>query len=346
MHKSPRTSSPPDLDRESPEHLHRPLLLAPCYSERPWGGRRLQEVLGKSGLPAGLVGESWEVSDHSHGLSSMAEEPYLGMTFGAVVRRHAREMLGRAKAPDQYPLLVKFLDATETLSVQVHPDDDWCVRARHEDRGKSECWYILDCEPGAEVILGTNPGATAADLRRAVGDGSIKSLLSRVPIRPGAFVTVPPRTIHAITAGTLLCEIQQVSDTTFRLWDWNRKPARALHLDQALEVADLDRAIPPIQFLPEEIEPHGFVERSVLNNAYFRVRALDVPPNCDATIRMPSGKRTGWVVCGVLGEGKWRSGATISRGSTWFLPACIADPLDIHAGKSGLRLLMVESLEI
>ncbi len=334
-------------DRDSPLQLNRPLRLAPSFSERPWGGTRLRGLLGKHAPPHARIGESWELSDHSHGLSSIADGAFAGLTFGALLRRHPRELIGRPHAPERHPLLVKFLDAEENLSVQVHPNDAWCLRARHADRGKSECWYILDCVPGAELVLGTLPGVTRERFREALAGGDAEALLRRVPIAPGCFVAVLPGTIHAILGGTLLCEVQQVSDTTFRLWDWNRQPARQLHIDHGMEVANFDGAPVEVRRIPP-ISPHGIVERGLLSNEYFRIRLFDVPPGAHAVLRIPSGKRTGWVACAVEGCGDWGrgDGRPIALGDSWFLPACLAEPIPLAAGPRGLRLLMAESLEL
>jgi mannose-6-phosphate isomerase len=133
--------------------FQRPLQLNPRFSERPWGGNRLRGFLGKDAPTNGpAIGESWELSDHADGKSIVTsiDSTVNGLAFGEVVRRHPQEMIGREKAPATYPLLVKYLDAADNLSVQVHPDDEWCREAGHPDRGKSECWYVIDCAPGAQ----------------------------------------------------------------------------------------------------------------------------------------------------------------------------------------------------
>ena len=145
----------------------------------------------------------------------IANGPYAGQTFGELVRRFPREMCGVDSAPERFPLLVKYIDAGDDLSVQVHPSD---ATAPAGDRGKTECWYIMDCEPGAQLIYNLAPGVTAASLREAASSGQMEACVQRIVIRPGDFVYIPAGTVHAILAGTLLCEVQQSSNTTYRLW--------------------------------------------------------------------------------------------------------------------------------
>ncbi|MCH8333272.1 class I mannose-6-phosphate isomerase, partial [Candidatus Sumerlaeota bacterium] len=212
-----------------------PLLLAPHFAIRPWGGDRLGTVLNKA-IPKGeKIGESWELSDHPDGLSRIANGPYAGWLFGDLFSLHCGAMCCLGVRPDRFPLLVKYIDAREDLSVQGHPNDG-DARSRG-DRGKTECWYILDCPQGAEVICGLREGVGPEELRRASLSGAIEPLLMRYRIHRGSFVRVPAGTVHSILAGTLLCEVQQASNLTYRLWDWGRLPARPLHIEDAVGLA-------------------------------------------------------------------------------------------------------------
>jgi mannose-6-phosphate isomerase len=196
-----------------------PLKLEPRYLGKPWGGRRLESVLGRK-LPAtGPVGESWEVYDRDGASSVVSEGPYAGRTLASL----------RGDRP--FPLLVKILDARETLSVQVHPDADAAARLSGEP--KSECWFVLHAEPGAKVWRGLRDGCTRKDVEDALAANDVERCLHSFAVKPGDTVFVPAGTVHTIGAGVLLAEVQQNSDTTYRLHDFGR--GRPLQVREALE---------------------------------------------------------------------------------------------------------------
>lgn len=211
-----------------------PLRMTPHLDPRPWGGRRLETVLGKSLPPKEPIGESWEISAIAGKVSRVAGGPLDGMGFDEVLRRWPEETLGRL-AGSEFPLLVKFIDAAEPLSVQVHPDDAMAQSLAGAPRGKTEAWLILDALPDGRVIHGLIEGAVRADLERAASTPRIGDFLRWMPIRPGSIVPVPAGTVHALLEGTLLCEVQQSSDLTYRLYDWDRKPTRPLHIRESLD---------------------------------------------------------------------------------------------------------------
>lgn len=326
-----------------PALLTDPFRLSPVLTPRPWGGRRLAS-LGKTLPGTEPIGESWELSDHPGGRTQIATGPLAGMLFGDALRSYPRELLGREKAPRQYPLLIKYIDAAEDLSLQVHPDDQWCEDNEHGDRGKSECWYIMDAAPDASVLLGSADGMTPASLRAAIAAGDPLSAIHRVPVTAGTFLRVPAGTVHAILGGTLLCEIQQSSDTTFRLWDWNREPARELHLEKGLSVTRPIPAPPPLSLGSPKLAT-VVEERSLWRNEYFQVLSFTIPTGGSAILRLPMGTRTGWIVNPVSGEGTW-CGNALRPGDTWFVPALHLAPIPITADAGGLRLLLTESLEV
>jgi len=220
-----------------------PLKSVPVLKERIWGGRKLREAFGKD-LPAGArIGESWEVADLPEGQSTIANGPFQGRTLGEVVAQHPEEVAGRRDFPTPLPLLVKLLDAQDILSVQVHPDAETC---RRMGRGapKTECWYIIQAEPGAYIYKGLKPGVTKESFARAIEAGTTAELLEKVSVEVGQCHFLPAGTAHSIGAGLLIAEIQTPSDTTYRVFDWNRvddagRP-RQLHIEEALESIHFD----------------------------------------------------------------------------------------------------------
>jgi mannose-6-phosphate isomerase len=250
-----------------------PLQFQPILRELIWGGRRLGTVLHKPIGAASDYAESWEVSDYHDQVSVVGEGLLAGTTLRELVRSRPLELLGPAVGPrEQFPLLVKFIDANQDLSVQVHPDDEKGRRLAG-DNGKTEAWVIVAAEPGSVIYAGLKQGVGADEFRRAIEAGRVEPLLHRFEARPGDSVLIEAGTVHAIGAGVLLAEIQQMSDATFRVFDWNRvgpdgKP-RQLHIEQAMESIDFRRGpVNPITPRVEEIDGVGTRER-LAHSAYF-----------------------------------------------------------------------------
>ena len=215
-----------------------PMLIQPRFDERIWGGHNLAERLGKPAPRDQLIGESWEVYEENRVLNG----PYAGRTIGELRAELGRDLTGHV-APDQlFPLLTKLIDAQEVLSVQVHPDDRLARQLEHQPYGKTECWYVIDAAPGAELIYGFSRDTSPEEYKRLVADGRLDEILRPLPVRAGDAVYLPARTVHAIGAGIVVYELQQTSDVTYRIYDWNRRDAagksRELHLDKALQVLD------------------------------------------------------------------------------------------------------------
>lgn len=329
--------------------FQRPLRLRPHFSPRPWGGDRLAAFLGKE-LPEAqrgkAVGESWELSDHPDGRSTVvSSDPNAnGATFGDLLRARPMEMVGTEQLPARYPLLVKYLDASGDLSVQVHPDDAWCIKTGHDDRGKSECWYIIDCPPGSKIIHGYKPGVTEEKARLALAEGKLRDVLNFVPVKPGDFVPVVPGTVHAMLTGLLVCEIQQSSNTTFRLYDWDRLPARELHIESSMQVTDFQ-----MEHAIQSLGAPGAAEgvRNLLENDYFSVRMHDLTPRQPAKLEIADAH--GAILNVVGGSGRvfgrdWME--ELALGDTLFLPAAMGSEVEVEAGIQGLRLLRTVSREL
>jgi mannose-6-phosphate isomerase len=213
-----------------------PLLLKPVFKERIWGGSALRDEFGYE-IPSDQTGECWAISAHPNGPSIIENGPYAGISLDELWRKHP-ELFGNPKE-EVFPLLTKILDANMDLSVQVHPEDAYAKIHENGELGKTECWYILDCKKDADMIFGHN-AKTKEDLIQQISEGKWNELLRRVKIKPGDFFYVPSGTIHALCEGTLVLETQQSSDTTYRVYDYDRRDSegnlRDLHLEKAIDV--------------------------------------------------------------------------------------------------------------
>ncbi len=241
-----------------------PLTFTPVLRDYLWGGRRLETLYGRD-LPPGIVAESWEISGHPTAPTVADAGYWAGQALPTILAELGTRLTGTraawALARGKFPLLVKLLDAQQDLSVQVHPDAAYGLAHEGGELGKTEMWYVLHADPGAELILGLQPGTTResfaaaaqiADCRLQIADcrAALEALLRRIPVRAGQYVDVPAGTVHALLAGTVVTEIQQNSDTTYRVYDWGRVGAdgkpRALHVAKALDVIDFGPPRPPI----------------------------------------------------------------------------------------------------
>ena len=221
-----------------------PLTFEPILKERVWGGRNLERLYGKALPPGRPIGESWEITDRPEGVSVIANGPLAGRNLRWLMEQHGPDLLG-ASAPGpagRFPLLIKILDACDKLSLQVHPPAS--VAARLGGEPKTEMWYVAEAAPGAELYAGLKPGVTRAEFERRVGDGSVEGCFHRVAVRAGDVMFLPSGRVHALGAGLVIFEVQENSDTTYRVFDWNRpgldgKP-RELHLEPSLASIDFN----------------------------------------------------------------------------------------------------------
>ena len=259
-----------------------PLLFEPVLKDYVWGGRALADRLGRT-LPPGRIAESWEIAAHEDGASIVRNGRFAGQLLTAAHAALGLDLIGgnNAWAQDRgkFPLLVKLLDAHDKLSVQVHPNDEYALAHEGNELGKTEMWVVLHAEPDARVILGVRAGTTAADFRRAIAAGALEQYLHSVPIHTGDFVCVPSGTVHAILSGALIAEIQQNSNTTYRVYDWNRRHdgrGRALHVDKALDVINFAQVEPALT-APQLLDECDGLRRWLLcRNRYFTVERVEL----------------------------------------------------------------------
>jgi mannose-6-phosphate isomerase len=215
-----------------------PFVLEPKLTTAIWGGDALVRRYGKPGDPEQKLGESWECWDENR----VANGALAGTTLAELRAELGGALTGPIEHTRIFPVLTKIIDARDALSVQVHPDDAYAQRVEHQPNGKTECWYILACEPGAKLVLGWARDTTREEYERRVADGTLGEILRRVPVHPGDAFYLPAGTLHAIGAGIQLFETQQASDLTYRIFDWNRTGAdgkpRELHVQKAGDVLD------------------------------------------------------------------------------------------------------------
>ena len=255
-----------------------PFTFQPIFKERVWGGRNLERLYAKKLPPDVPIGESWEISDRPGDISVVANGPLAGKSLRWLVEQHAAELLGsdRAKAK-QFPLLLKILDAQEKLSLQVHPPAAMAAQLRGEP--KTEMWYIADATPAADLFVGLKRGVTRAEFESKVRDGSVAECFHHVPVKTGDVMFLPSGRVHAIGAGNVIFEIQQNSDTTYRVFDWNRvgldgKP-RALHLAESLVSIDFTDFEPSL-LKAEYSRNETFAVRYLVDDSLFRVNAWQI----------------------------------------------------------------------
>ena len=268
---------------KQPEPPLYPLLFQPVLKDYVWGGRNLERLLERE-LPPGRVAESWEIAAHEDGDSLVENGPYAGLSLRAVHQRLGLDLIGRrntwAQERQKFPLLIKLLDAHDKLSVQVHPDDAFALAHEGNELGKTEMWVVLHAEPNAALIVGLRAGTDRRMLRQAIDKGTLERYLHTIPIAAGDYVCVPSGTIHAILGGVLIAEIQQNSNTTYRVYDWGREEngqARPLHVEKALAVIDFESACAPSLSPPRLISEAGGIKRwQLCRNRYFTTERFEL----------------------------------------------------------------------
>lgn len=268
-----------------------PLRLKPLFKQRPWGGQHLAQSWHKFDTNTTGWAESWEVVDLGDDQSRALGGPFDGRSLRDLVREYPDELLGRHAACGQFPLLFKFLDAAETLSVQVHPNDAQATTLAPGEHGKSEVWLILAAAPNSQLSVGLKSGVDRATLEQHVADGTVERCLHSIPAHVGDVISVPAGTVHAIGAGIALAEIQQPSDVTFRLFDWNRRDRdgrlRTLHVEQALQCIHFSLG-PVFPVAPLQLNSvYGLTEQLIQTEHFeWRRHTLAATP-----LRLPEGDR-------------------------------------------------------
>lgn len=294
--------------------MPQPLFLEPVMQEKIWGGSRLRDVFGYT-IPSERTGECWAISAHPNGVSVVANGDLAGQALDQLYAQRP-DLFGHTTSP-VFPLLTKILDANDWLSVQVHPDDAYGLE--HEgELGKTECWYIISAEPGAEIIYG-HTATSREELAERIAAGDWDQLLTRVPVKAGDFFDVPAGTMHAIGKGIMILETQQSSDTTYRVYDFDRLDdqgqQRELHLAKSIDVTTIGA---PLNSTPASLKLPGLTSTLLVSKAFFTVYKWEI---AEQTTMF---RTADYLLVSVLeGDGQLTvAGATypIKKGSHFILP--------------------------
>ena len=319
-----------------------PLTFHPIFKERVWGGREIERLYGKKLPPGAPIGESWEISDRPGDASVIANGPLAGKDLRWLMENHRAELLGNAKPANEnrFPLLCKILDSREKLSLQVHPPTHKAAELGGEP--KTEMWFIADAAPGAELFVGLKRGVTRAEFEKKVGNGEMAECFHRVPVRAGDAMFLPSGRVHAIGAGIVIFEIQQNSDTTYRVFDWNRVgldgKARELHVAQSLASINFNDFEPKLaqgKFTGNEVKV-----RPLVRDLLFNVEAVEMKTGAGTNLKPHKLQ----IVATVRGQLEIQSGSisvNLSAGQFCLVPACL-ERTEAQA-KSEVTLLRVEA---
>ena len=301
-----------------------PLTFSPIFKERVWGGRKLEALFGKTLPPKAVIGESWEISDRPDDVSVIANGPLAGKDLHWLVQNHSAGLFGPShKNQDRFPLLIKILDAQEKLSLQVHSPAN-----RAKDLGgepKTEMWYIAAAEEGAELFVGLKHGVTQQQFEEELRQGTVERCFHRVPVRAGDAMFLPSGRVHAIGSGLVIFEIQKNSDTTYRVFDWNRLgldgQPRALHIRESLASIDFNDFEPSL--VHAQPVSKGSARTSLLvDDPLFRVAAVDLT---GAWPLEPGEMQILGVVSGKVSLESSGGPVVLAAGGFCLVPACAQD---------------------
>ena len=253
--------------------MKEPIFLLPIYKDYIWGGERLKKYFMKD-TPYNKTAESWEISTNENGKSTIKNGEYIGKTLDEIFFSEKRIKYFGTKSEDlkKFPLLVKFIDAETNLSVQVHPNDEYAIK-NENSIGKTEMWYIIDCKQDAKIICGMNENIKQNEIEKILKSENVGDYLKFIDIKPGDYIYIPSGTIHAILGGSLICEIQQNSDVTYRVYDWGRvgkdgKP-RELHVQKSIDVTSVENS-PQIK----ETKNLQIGETNIVDSEYFKTNKI------------------------------------------------------------------------
>ncbi len=299
-----------------------PLKFKPILKERLWGGTKLKDVLGKP-IESEITGESWELSGVDGDISEIAEGPLKGISLTEVIQKEGKHLLGESVVNRfglDFPILIKFIDAKQDLSIQLHPNDN-LAKERHNSFGKTEMWYIMDADPGAKLIVGFNRTVEKEEYVQSLEDNSLLDLMNYEEVEEGDTFFINTGKIHAIGAGVLLAEIQQTSDITYRVFDFNRRDKngnlRELHTELALDAMDYEKKDDFKVAYPDQTNTHN----SMVDSPYFKTNYLKIDQNMEVDLS----SRDSFTIYMCVGGGATiinsEGSTTLKRGETVLVPA-------------------------
>ncbi len=318
--------------------MNKPFLLKPACKDYLWGGERLKKDFHKESSMVPLA-ETWECSTHPDGASTVASGPYKGKSLTEVLHEHPEFIGTHPHTKDEMPILVKLIDARNDLSVQVHPDDEFAMKYENS-LGKSEMWYVLDAEPGAKLVYGFSHDMTAEEVLKSLKNKTIENHLQKVDVMKDDVFFVKAGTVHAIGAGVLVAEIQESSNLTYRLYDYDRKDKngnlRQLHIDRALQVMNMKWSGEPRQPMRVLKYRKGYASELLSRCKYFQVERILIN-SAEGRIPVKTGTNSFEVLLCIGGSGTL-SGEDVrlsfNKGQCMFLPA---DSVDLYLeGKAEL----------
>ena len=285
----------------------KPFLLSPAGKDYLWGGDRLNTVFEKNS-PLSPLAESWECSVHPDGVSTVVSGEHSGKTLSEVLKEHPAYLGRRYEGAGIFPVLIKFIDAKHSLSVQVHPDDAYAREYENGQNGKTELWYVISAEKNASLVYGFRQTVDKETVRRSLADGTVEKYLRKVPVHAGDIFFIPPGTVHAIGGGILLAEIQESSNLTYRLYDYDRigkdGKKRELHIEKALDVAVFTSSEKPKQPLRVLKYRKGSASEFLSRCRYFEVHRLLVNTSEDTPLQYASDELSYRVLLCIDGSGK------------------------------------------
>ena len=296
------------------------IFMEPVFKDYLWGGNRLKNELHKNS-DLDITAESWEISSNNNGDCKILNEEYSGMTLSELfAKKNLRELIFGTKCRDleEFPLLIKFIDANQNLSIQVHPDDGY-AKTIGLPNGKNEMWYIMDCKENAQIIAGLKHSLSKQELENIINNNRIKDYLNYADIKKGDSIYISAGTVHAILSGVLICEIQQNADITYRVYDWDRKDkngnSRELHKEQAIQTIKPD-------IIPEIIHENNENIQIIASNKYFETQKI----NISGMFVDNSDTNSFYTINIVDGEGKIKAlemEYNIKKGDSFLVPATL-----------------------
>ena len=293
-----------------------PIKFENLYYERIWGGRGLEKF--RDNMPNGVIGESWDIACHRNGTGIIENGELKGMSFSELIKKYGNEVVGDKMDKETFPLLIKLITADDKLSVQVHPDDEYAKKIEN-DLGKTEAWYVVDAEPNASLIVGTK-NCDKETFKKAIELSDLDPYLNKIPVKKGDMFYVKSGLVHAICEGVTIAEIQQSSDTTYRVYDYNR--GREIHVEKALDVIDFSLKGENIKGVT--IHKEGVDKTILCLSEFFTIQKYEVKD----TVTESSDKDRFYLFTCVDGEGKIEANGTtldIKFGDSFLIPAYLGE---------------------